>query len=108
MPDTLSIRTATVSADPHQGRQTPDDSPTGFSVADLCARWRIGSDKVHAFRRSGELVGVNLAANMSIRPLWRFTRQEVERFEQRRSSAPAAKPTRRRRQPAIVDYFPGD
>jgi hypothetical protein len=78
----------------------------GFSVADLCRRWKVGADKVHAFRRSGELIGLNVAANTSIRPLWRFTRQEVERFEQRRSSAPPPKPRRPRRRPEFVDFWP--
>lgn len=95
MPDALPIRAAMTA-----------DTDDGFTVADLCRRWKVGADKVHAFRRAGELVGVNLATNMSIRPLWRFTPQAVGEFEKRRSSTSPPKPARRRRQPAIVDYFP--
>src|SRR5205085_12519 len=80
----------------------------GYTVADLCHRWRIGSDKVLAFIRKGELVAVNVAANLSGRPQWRVSEEEVRRFETRRSSAPTPKPARRRRQTGLVDYFPGD
>jgi hypothetical protein len=82
-------------------------SAAGFSVADLCARWRVGPDKVHAFIRRGELVAVNVATNLSGRSQWRVTPEEVARFEKRRSSAPAPRAApRRRRQAAMVDYFP--
>jgi hypothetical protein len=78
----------------------------GFSVADLCRRWKVGSDKVHGFLRRGELIGVNVATHLSGRPQWRITPESVEQFERRRSSAPPPKPPRRRRQQATVDYYP--
>jgi hypothetical protein len=79
----------------------------GYKVEDLCKRWRVGADKVRAFLRRGELVGVNLASNLSGKPLWRIMPKAVERFEQRRTSAPAPRPPRRGRQPAgSIDYFP--
>jgi hypothetical protein len=57
--------------------------------------------------RSGELVGVNVAADPAARPMWRFSAEAVEAFERRRSSAPTPKPARRRRrQTNEVDYFP--
>jgi hypothetical protein len=74
-------------------------------VADLCRRWKVGADKVHAFIRRGELVAVNLAANLSARPQWRITRESVEQFERRRSSMPPPKPRRRHRQTA-PDFYP--
>lgn len=81
---------------------------TGYTVADLARRWRIGEDKVRAFLRRGELIGVNLAANLSARPQWRITPESVELFERRRTSAPPPRPPRRKRQPpGWVDYFPG-
>jgi hypothetical protein len=73
VPDTIPLRNTF--ADSQQGRDQPLACKDGFSVADLCRRWRVGADKIHSFRRAGELIGINLAANMSIRPLWRFTRQ---------------------------------
>jgi hypothetical protein len=79
----------------------------GFSVADLCRRWKVGPDKIRAFLHRGELVGVNLAANLSARPQWRITRESVELFERRRTSAPPPKPPRRRK-PTLVDYYPDE
>jgi hypothetical protein len=80
----------------------------GFTIGDLCRRWRVGKSKVRAFILTGQLVGVNLAANVVGRPQWRITTESVERFEQRRSSTPPPKPARRRRRPPLVDYYPGD
>ena len=80
--------------------------PAGFTVADLCVRWRVGADKVRGFLRRGALVGVNVASSLAGRPLWRVAPEEVARFEQRRSSAPPPKPPRRRRTPAALDYYP--
>jgi hypothetical protein len=77
----------------------------GFTVAGLCRRWKVGPDKIRGFLRRGELVGVNVAANLSGRPLWRISVEEVERFEQRRSSAPTPKPQRRRKRSYAIDYY---
>src|SRR5262249_45898649 len=76
--------------------------PAGYSGAALCRRWKVGPDKVRAFLRRGELVGVNVAANLSGKPQWRVSPEEVERFERRRSSAPPPKPPRRRRTPQMI------
>src|SRR5262249_52146932 len=78
----------------------------GYTVADLSKRWRIGEDKVRIFLRKGELVGVNLATNLSGRPQWRITPESVEQFERRRSSAPPPRPPRRRTQPSVTDFSP--
>jgi hypothetical protein len=80
-------------------------SPAGFTVADLCRRWKIGGDKIRSFLRRGELVAVNVATNLSGRPQWRITPESVERFEQRRSSAPPPKPVRRRKRTPGIDYY---
>jgi hypothetical protein len=78
----------------------------GYSVADLCKRWKVGSDKVLGFLRRGELVGINLATSISGRPQWRITPESVELFERRRSSAPPPKPPRRRKRTDFIDFFP--
>jgi hypothetical protein len=78
----------------------------GFSVADLCRRWKVGPDKIHGFLRRGELVGVNVATNLSGRPQWRITPESVAAFERRRASAPPPKPPRRRRRPDVIDFYP--
>jgi hypothetical protein len=74
-------------------------------VRDLALRWRIGEDKVRAFLRRGELVGVNVAANLSGKPQWRITAESVERFERRRTSVPPPTPQHRRRLRAAIDYY---
>ena len=85
----------------------PDAGAHGYRVEDLCQRWKIGADKIRAFLRRGELLAVNVAANLSGRPQWRITPESVEAFEQRRSSAPPPKPPRRKRgQKGVVDYYP--
>jgi hypothetical protein len=104
-----------MAAEPSLGIAAPESAPSpneahrndcGFRVADLCRRWKVGADKIHGFLRRGELIGINLASNLSGRPLWRITRESVERFERRRSSAPPPKPPRRRRRLTVVDYYP--
>jgi hypothetical protein len=79
-----------------------------YSVADLCARWKVGADKVNGLIRRGELPAVNVATNRSGRPQWRVTPEAVAAFEAQRSSAPLPKPTKRRRPSGQTDFFPGD
>lgn len=94
-------------ADPiHALSHRPEAEAAGFRVADLCRRWKVGPDKIYGFLRRGELIGVNVAANLSGRPQWRVTRESVEAFEERRSSKPPPKPTRRRPRQALTDYYP--
>jgi hypothetical protein len=83
-----------------------DTAVSGYTVADLCRRWRVGETKIHGFLRRGELIGINVATCLSARPQWRITAESVEQFERRRSSAPPPKPPRRRRQSAEIDYYP--
>jgi len=80
---------------------------SGFSVSDLCRRWKVGPDKIRGFLRRGELIGINLATNLSARPQWRITPESVDLFERRRSSGPAPKRLRKRK-PPLVDYYPGE
>jgi hypothetical protein len=77
----------------------------GYSVSDLCVRWKIGPSKVLGFIDRGELVAVNVATHTSGRPQYRVTPEELAKFEAKRTSAPLPKPTRKRRA-AGKDYFP--
>ncbi len=92
--------------DPSDPGPAYDAPQAGYTVADLCRRWKVGADKIRTFLRRGELVGVNVATNLSGRPQWRIIRESVEQFEKRRTSAPPPKPPRRKRQPQLIDYFP--
>lgn len=82
------------------------DDTAGFSVADLCRRWKVGADKIRGFLRRGELVGINLATNLSGKPQFRITAESVYQFEQRRSTAPPPKQPKRKKRTAIVVFFP--
>lgn len=107
-----AVRTDTALVSSELARSTqplrrPEGNLRGFSVADLCRRWKVGPDKILGFLRRGELIGVNLATNLSARPQWRITPESVELFELRRSSAPPPKPARRKRNATgFVDYYP--
>jgi hypothetical protein len=80
---------------------------SGYSVAALCQRYHVGADKVRAWIRSGELIAVNVAADLGGKPQWRITPESVEVFERRRSSEPAPKLQRRRKRlPEVRDYYP--
>jgi hypothetical protein len=88
-------------------RPVPDALLQGYSVADLCRRWKVGTDKIRVFLHRRELVGVNVATNLSGRPQWRITPESVELFERRRCSVPLPKtPRRNRRQAQEIDYYP--
>src|SRR5690242_15943156 len=87
-------------------RDRPEVDQGGFSVADLCRRWKAGAEKIHGFIRRGELIAINIATNFSSRPQWRITRESVEAFERRRSSAPPPRPVRRRRRQDVIDFYP--
>jgi hypothetical protein len=89
-------------------RDRPEAGLRGYSVADLCQRWKVGSDKIHGFISRGELAAVNVATNLAGRPQWRITPEAVAAFERRRTSAPSPKPQRRRRRQDLVDYYSGD
>ena len=57
-----------------------------YRTPDLCRRWGVGPDKIHAFIRDGELEAVNVATKGSRRPQWRVTAEAIRDFEARRSS----------------------
>jgi hypothetical protein len=85
----------------------PDSIRSGFSVADLCRRWKVGPDKIRMFLRRGDLVGVNVATSLCAKPQWRITAESVEAFERQRSSVPPPPPpARRKRQTGQIDYYP--
>jgi hypothetical protein len=81
------------------------DTLAGFTVADLCCRWRIGSDKIRALIRSGKLKAINTSMSDCGKPRFVVLPEEVARFETARSAAPA-KPARRNRKSAVHDYYP--
>ena len=84
----------------------PDTLASGYTVADLCQRWRIGGDKIRALIRAGRLTAINTAMNESTKPRFVILPEEVSRFEQRRAVGPTPKTPKRRRKTTEVDYYP--
>jgi hypothetical protein len=85
---------------------SPPPTGAGYTVRDLCRRWKVGADKIRTFIRRGDLIAVNMATNLSGKPQWRITPESVSAFENRRTSAPPPQPARRRKRTPAVDYYP--
>lgn len=84
----------------------PSDTTAGYTVADLCQRWRVGADKIRALIRAGKLHAINTSMTDCARPRYVVMPEEVARFELARSTAPPPKPKRRRNKVAMIDYYP--
>lgn len=85
---------------------TPMSQHSGFTVADLCERWRVGQDKVHGWIRRGELRAINVASNLAQRPRWIVAPEAVQEFERRRAGGPPPAKPRRKRIATVRDYYP--
>jgi hypothetical protein len=78
-----------------------------LTVADVARRYRVGPDKVRSWIARGELAAINTAAALCGRPRWVITPAALVAFERRRVGGPLPKPARRRRRPpAVIDYYP--
>jgi hypothetical protein len=82
------------------------DTARGLTVADLAARYRVSPDKIRLWISKGEIAAVNTAAALCGKPRWVVSAEALAAFEQRRAGGPPPKPVRRKRQPAMVDFFP--
>jgi hypothetical protein len=77
----------------------------GFSVAELCRRWKVGADKVRGWIDRGELAALNTASNLCSRPRYVITPEALEAFE-RGERATGPKPRRSRgRKPRVPEMF---
>jgi excisionase family DNA binding protein len=85
----------------------PPPEPAHFTPPELARRWGVHRSKVLAWLRTGELRGINLATRRGGRPRWRIPLDAVLAFEQARSAMPqpAPAPRRRRKDPAVIEYF---
>jgi hypothetical protein len=80
--------------------------PAGLTVRDVARRLRVGEDKVRLFIKRGELAAVNTAASLCGRPRWVISPDALKAFERRRAAGPPPKTPRRRKQNAMVDFYP--
>jgi hypothetical protein len=86
---------------------TPDTDARGFVVADLARRYRVGEDKVRYWIKKGILRAVNTSDAACARPRYVVTAEALAEFElARRAATEPPRTPRRRRQPALVDYYP--
>jgi transposase len=98
-----------MSAEPllsHRPAPAPAPAAFGLTVRDLARRYRVGEDKVRTWIRRGELRAINTANVLCGRPRWVVPVDALAEFERSRAGGVPPKPTRRRRRPAPVDYFP--
>jgi hypothetical protein len=77
-----------------------------LTVEDCARRYRVSPDKVRAWIALGELKAVNTAAAKCGKPRFVILPAALAEFERSRAAGPPPKPARRRRQPAMVDFFP--
>jgi transposase len=84
---------------------TADAATAGLTVAEVARRFRVGEDKVRSWIKSGELAALNTASALCGRPRFVVTPDALAAFERRRSAA-APKPARRRRPAPTIDYYP--
>lgn len=78
----------------------------GLTVRDVARRYRVGEDKVRIWIGRGELKAINTAAVLCGRPRWVILAEALADFEKARLGGPPPKPQRRRRAPAVKDYYP--
>ena len=86
---------------------TCESATTGYTVANVAARYRVGLHKVLAWIARGELLAVNVASTASRRPRWLILPEHLQDFERRRSAQPIAR-TRRRKSKPDATIAPGN
>jgi hypothetical protein len=85
---------------------TVRDVTWGSVVREVARRLRVSEDKIRHWIARGELKAINTATDMCGKPRWVITPEALADFEKKRAGGPAPKPQRRRRQPAVIDFFP--
>jgi hypothetical protein len=79
---------------------------TGLTPNELGKLFRVSSDKILSWIRSGELGAINTASNRCGRPRFVILPRHIAEFENRRKAADPPAPPRRRRQQTVKDYYP--
>jgi hypothetical protein len=85
----------------------PIDTPArGLTVADVAARYRVGTDKVRSWIAKGILRAVNRNDTRAGKPSWVIPPEALAEFEQGRQAVTPPRPARRKRKSAAIDYYP--
>jgi transposase len=87
-------------------RMDADTLTRGLTVREVAQRYRVGRAKVLGWLRSGQLRGLNVAGVRCGKPQYVIPPDALAEFERGRAAAVPAPPPRRRRTPAVTDYYP--
>ena len=83
-----------------------DAGPAYLTPPELARRYGVKPDKILAWIRSGELRAINLVERPGGRPRWKISEADLLIFEQRRAATgPAPRTRRRRKDPAVIEFF---
>jgi len=91
---------------PETAAARAEELPRGYTVPEVARRYRVGQEKVRGWIRRGELAAVNTATMPCGKPRWVITPDGLAAFEKLRAGGRPPKPSRRRRQPAEIDFYP--
>ena len=76
------------------------------TVTELSREWGCSTDQILRLIHAGELPAMNVALCTSGRPRYLIDRDEIERFERRRSSVGAShRQSGPQRDKAVINYF---
>ena len=81
-------------------------TPAGLTTREVARLLRVGTSKVIAWIKAGELVAINTATSLSGRPRYVVLPDAIAEFQKRRTAGPTPKPARRKKRTAMVDYYP--
>lgn len=88
---------------PHTQNERNQDA--GLTVADVARRYRVGEDKVRRWIARGELKAINRADSLLSRPRWVVPPEALADFEKLRCGGPQPKPTKKRRQAGVIEFY---
>ena len=77
----------------------------GLTTRDVARRYRVSEDKVRAWIRCGRLSAINTASAKCGKPRYVVTPEAIAEFERVHSAAAPPRAVRRRRQPAVIDFY---
>ena len=100
---TISVCRPPAAADPVER----DGSHRGYTTREVAKLLRVSPDRVRGWIMRGELIAVNTAPIRCGKPRYVILPHHLDEFvRSRQAAAPAAPVRRRRRQAALVDYYP--
>lgn len=77
-----------------------------YTVQDVVDRFGVTEQTVLHWRSSGQLRAINVGRDPGKQKArWRFSQEEIERFETARATVPPAEPTRRRKRAAVTEFY---